>query len=310
MGLLARINVSDWGFPDSTPTLHIPIDYVGVGDIFQTTAVEGAKGVCPVDTGYLQSSISGSGGNATGEVEATAEYAQYVEYGTWKMAAQPYFTNAVISAAQLAFQMAMNAYNAALQEEQEQLAAADATAFSGLALFDAPTFDKSVSTSQSYGAQYGASTAETGITTNVNGIEFRQDGSVLAGSAGYYKTNPDMWRPGTTNYEVALHNQAHLDEYRTEAMNRFAAGRAMTAAGAAVSPRPVIHSNSGGVSHFAFWAGTYAMSSAMLGGSSLIGGLGIGLLVGGLGLLLGSALSDAFGGGSGPQFSPPEIIIT
>jgi hypothetical protein len=54
MGLLARLDIiNDWGFPDSTPNLHLPIDYSGVGDTFQSTAVDLARGACPIDTGYL-----------------------------------------------------------------------------------------------------------------------------------------------------------------------------------------------------------------------------------------------------------------
>lgn len=54
----------------------------------------GARSRCPVDTGFLRSSITtdivrGSG-VTTGEVGPTAHYGAYVEYGTWRMAAQPY----------------------------------------------------------------------------------------------------------------------------------------------------------------------------------------------------------------------------
>ena len=95
MGLRAHIDLHDWDFPDETPILGIPIEYSGVGELFGTIAQQLAQSVCPVDTGYLQSSINGSGGDTEGEVIAGAEYAQYVEYGTWKMQAQPYFTDAV-----------------------------------------------------------------------------------------------------------------------------------------------------------------------------------------------------------------------
>jgi hypothetical protein len=48
--------------------------------------------LCPVDTGYLVSTLDY---NVSGEgeltFEATAEYAGDVEYGTTRMAAQPYF---------------------------------------------------------------------------------------------------------------------------------------------------------------------------------------------------------------------------
>lgn len=51
-----------------------------------------AKDMVPVDTGYLQSSIEAVSIQAgkTAEVYANAPYAAYVEYGTYKMAAQPF----------------------------------------------------------------------------------------------------------------------------------------------------------------------------------------------------------------------------
>jgi hypothetical protein len=53
-------------------------------DAFMHTATS----LCPVDTGYLLSSINAEivGTNAI-HVEATAPYAQYVEYGTSRMSA-------------------------------------------------------------------------------------------------------------------------------------------------------------------------------------------------------------------------------
>jgi HK97 gp10 family phage protein len=58
-------------------------------------AVErGAKMRAPVDTGNLRSSInttlSVSGDTVSAEVGAEANYAAYVELGTWKMAPQPF----------------------------------------------------------------------------------------------------------------------------------------------------------------------------------------------------------------------------
>lgn len=58
-----------------------------------------AKALCPVDTGFLKSSISreitadtfaGSGGAFGGEVGPTASYGAYVEYGTSRMGPEPY----------------------------------------------------------------------------------------------------------------------------------------------------------------------------------------------------------------------------
>lgn len=55
-----------------------------------------ARSRAPVDTGYMKSTIESvsveSGKSA--EVRVGAEYAGYVEYGTYKMAAQPFLTPA------------------------------------------------------------------------------------------------------------------------------------------------------------------------------------------------------------------------
>ena len=50
-----------------------------------------ARALCPIRTGNLVSSISGGASSEGFTAEAAADYAEYVEYGTWKMEAQPYF---------------------------------------------------------------------------------------------------------------------------------------------------------------------------------------------------------------------------
>ena len=62
-----------------------------------------AKQLCPVDTGTLRRSITTtapvvSGGGVTGSVETGIHYAPYVEFGTRKMAAQPFLGPALESA--------------------------------------------------------------------------------------------------------------------------------------------------------------------------------------------------------------------
>ena len=49
----------------------------------------------PVDTGYLANSINGVVSGDSGKVRSSAEYWAFVEYGTYKMAAQPFVTPAV-----------------------------------------------------------------------------------------------------------------------------------------------------------------------------------------------------------------------
>lgn len=58
----------------------------------------GAKGMAPVDTGALRNSIQSSVGGLSGEVTAGVEYAIYQEFGTYKMAAQPFMTPAADAA--------------------------------------------------------------------------------------------------------------------------------------------------------------------------------------------------------------------
>jgi HK97 gp10 family phage protein len=62
-----------------------------------TFDIEGqAKTRAPVDTGHLRSSIAGRMEAATtGVVEAGAHYAIYQEFGTYKMAAQPFMLPAL-----------------------------------------------------------------------------------------------------------------------------------------------------------------------------------------------------------------------
>lgn len=49
-----------------------------------------AKTLAPVDTGNLKNSISSEIDGLTAEVSASTSYSDYVEYGTSRMAAQPY----------------------------------------------------------------------------------------------------------------------------------------------------------------------------------------------------------------------------
>lgn len=68
--------------------------------------VEGeAKSLCPVSTeetrpggphGELRQSITSQNEGLTGTVGTNKEYAAYVEFGTYKMAAQPYLVPALI----------------------------------------------------------------------------------------------------------------------------------------------------------------------------------------------------------------------
>lgn len=54
-----------------------------------------AKEKCPVDTGRLRNSISHEVENDEGIIGTNVEYAPYVEFGTYKMKAQPFLQPAL-----------------------------------------------------------------------------------------------------------------------------------------------------------------------------------------------------------------------
>lgn len=61
-----------------------------------------AKRLCPVDTGNLRSSITHvlgrDGAGLYCDIGSDVEYARYIEFGTWKMAAQPFLVPAIRAA--------------------------------------------------------------------------------------------------------------------------------------------------------------------------------------------------------------------
>ena len=111
MGLYAEVDfITDWGFPEeltggdaSIGEASVPVNYSGACSAFVETFMKVATELVPVDTGYLRSTIDAdTDGFSFCYAEATAEYAQYVEYGTWCMDAQPYFEIALEEACQAA----------------------------------------------------------------------------------------------------------------------------------------------------------------------------------------------------------------
>ena len=123
MGLRANINAMDQGFPMTADVgdISIPVDYSEAAEIFKTVFLDVARELVPVRTGYLKSTIAAKIGEASiGEVtaEASAEYAQYVEFGTYRQMAQPYFIPAIEAALEEWGLAAQKAYDEALEEAQ------------------------------------------------------------------------------------------------------------------------------------------------------------------------------------------------
>lgn len=125
MGLRADIELV---FPEvleePQADISIEIDYSEAWDTFERTFNAAINQMCPVRTGYLKSTIGGEQtSDTTYEVYADAEYAQYVEYGTYKMSAQPYFEPAIRRAISEARDTAQEIYEEAEEEFQEELEA-------------------------------------------------------------------------------------------------------------------------------------------------------------------------------------------
>lgn len=123
MGLRCTVDpVIDLNYPSATPSLGLYIEYGDGCDAFLDTFFDIAYDLCPVDTGELISSIDGFTDGESVEVYADADYAQYVEYGTSKMEAQPYFRPAINAAFKVANRDWQEAVDEAMEEEAQILA--------------------------------------------------------------------------------------------------------------------------------------------------------------------------------------------
>lgn len=81
--------------------ININMDWAPACKAFVKTFLEEATKLVPVDTGYLRSTIKAGTDGYRCWAEASADYAEYVEYGTWCMEAQPYFEPALEKAMQV-----------------------------------------------------------------------------------------------------------------------------------------------------------------------------------------------------------------
>lgn len=107
---------NDIPYNDQDVEVTVQVDYSDAFAAFADAFYSYATDLVPVDTGYLQSTISASSDDWSITAEASAHYAQYVEFGTWKMAAQPYF----IPALEYAWGETADAFQQAVQDAMDE----------------------------------------------------------------------------------------------------------------------------------------------------------------------------------------------
>lgn len=127
MGLYCEFSfVDDLGYPGELTggdeligEASVLVNYSAAVSAFVETFLQVANELVPVDTGYLKSTIDAGGAGDTCWCEATADYAQYVEYGTVYMDAQEYFEPALIAG----IEAAGMEIEAAVSEAEDELEA-------------------------------------------------------------------------------------------------------------------------------------------------------------------------------------------
>jgi HK97 gp10 family phage protein len=88
MNITVRTTIRDNRIPSIIATFPGAISKVVTKTAFDIEA--SAKVICPVDTGALSGSIKADVKEFTATIAPHKEYDAYVEFGTIKMAAQPY----------------------------------------------------------------------------------------------------------------------------------------------------------------------------------------------------------------------------
>lgn len=140
MGLYAYVDLEDAGFEtvleaeDARGAIQtVEVDYSTAIGRFVATFMQIATDLVPVRTGYLRSTIKAQVlGPVQAECVADCEYAEYVEYGTYRQDAQPYFTPALEQAYTQLLSDAGEARSQAMETLEQILngiAAATQTAF-------------------------------------------------------------------------------------------------------------------------------------------------------------------------------------
>lgn len=117
MGLYCEFNLSEAGFWETTKNGGFVVDYSEGNQIFANTFHNIVSAYCPIKTGYLIGSTHCSSNGMNTTAYATADYAQYVEFGTSQQAEQPFFTMAVEMAFIEAYPIWVESYEQALELE-------------------------------------------------------------------------------------------------------------------------------------------------------------------------------------------------
>lgn len=118
---------NDVPWNDKDITVTVQVDYSDAFAAFADSFYSYAHDLVPVDTGHLRSTISASSDDWSMTAEASADYAQYVEFGTWKMDAQPYFIPALNYAWGETSDAFQQAVQDAIEEAEARLTAMGAT---------------------------------------------------------------------------------------------------------------------------------------------------------------------------------------
>lgn len=116
MGLRGNVSV---GLPTTTSIYHRDIDYSDAIHEAVDEFMDAATSDVPVDTGTLQASISCDEEYMGFTAYADTNYAEYVEYGTYKMEAQPYFADNLESAAEELHANCIQIWRDAEQQDKE-----------------------------------------------------------------------------------------------------------------------------------------------------------------------------------------------
>lgn len=153
MALRGTVSV---GLPAYTSIYHREIDYTDAVHEAVDEFMDAATSDVPVDTGTLQASISCDEEYMGFTAYADTNYAEYVEYGTYKMDAQPYFSDNLESVAEELHANCVEIWQDAEQQDKER--------------YQAEMAAKMAQAQRSIGAAFGGSLLEMILSSILIGI--------------------------------------------------------------------------------------------------------------------------------------------